>query len=351
MVVACETDNRYTTLPATATRYSQQMHPRIDHTRYGVLDNKRIGQFGIDYDGIGLERGVEWVQRTAHNRGTLGANDKVKGRTREAENSRGTSSTAQSVTELQHQLDNTRQKLGVWEARIDVLARKIDDQQSRIVRLTQERDALNREAKEKEGKLVRSERERDRLQQQIYILQDDLTRSQNHGQKSPENAKLQRQNQEDKIMQTELDQVKSEHTHTLALLEICTQELKGAQSFSTKADGLSGAEVTSMIEGLNSEILQTAAFIADSFVFCNAGTEEERQKAAYGSVKDLLGDKMTKILTTVRHSDDPMLVQIALQSCFIWCSKHVIETWYFEKDRWSHQLLSSIYDKVRQAGE
>ena len=327
------------------------MHPRIDHTRYNILDNKRIGQFGIDCNGKGLERGVEWAQRTAHNRGTLGANDKAKGMTGEAEISGGISSTAQSVAELQHQLDNTRQQLGVWGARMDVLARKIDDQQSKITRLTEERDALGREAKEKEGKLVRSERERGRLQQQIYILQDDVTRSQNHGQKSSEKAKLQHQNQEAKNMQTELDQVKSEHTHTLALLEICTQELKGAQSFSTKADGLSGAEVISMIEGLNSEILQTAAFIADSFAFGNARTEEEKQKAAYGRVKDLLGDKMTKNLTTVRHSDDPMLVQIALQSCFIWCSKHVIETWFFEKDRWSHQLLSSVYDKVRQAGE
>ena len=52
------------------------------------------------------------------------------------------------------------------------------------------------------------------------------------------------------------------HTQTVELLQTRTAELKGAQAFLAKADHLSGADVIGMVEGLNSEIMQIAAFMA-----------------------------------------------------------------------------------------
>jgi predicted nucleic acid-binding Zn-ribbon protein len=298
-------------------------------------------------------------------------------------------SNRRATNDLQRELDDARRELKESEKRIDEMEGKIDNQQRNITTLTQEKYRIDREAKEnerkladsewersrlqrdvnelrdgiarmkkqrdlfdqgakeKERKLAGSERERIRLQSQIDGLQDDIARTKSHGQTLEQ--QLRRQDQDANMKQTELDQVQSQYSQTQALLEVRTQELKGAQSFLTKADSLSGAEVTSMVEGLNSEILQTAAFIADSFEFSKGGRQE--QGAAYSRVTQVLGDDVSKILTSIQHSEDPMLVQIALQSWLVGCSKHLIETWYFERGLRSNQLLRSVYDRVRQSGE
>ena len=61
------------------------------------------------------------------------------------------------------------------------------------------------------------------------------------------------------------------------LFEARTSELQGAQAFLTKADSLSCAEITTMVETLNGAIFQTAALIADSF-FANEAKEAKEQR-------------------------------------------------------------------------
>jgi hypothetical protein len=131
-------------------------------------------------------------------------------------------------------------------------------------------------------------------------------------------------------------------------LETRTSELKGAQAFLTTADSLSGAEVTTMVEGLNSEIFQTAAFIADSFEF-------EPMQAHSGAVPDTahkkvagwIGAKTLHLLTSTRHSEDPMLIQIAVQSCLARYSKDIIGTWCFNMI--PERFLVKVYDQMRQS--
>jgi hypothetical protein len=236
------------------------------------------------------------------------------------------------------------------DGRIKGMQRTIDGQRQQITSLTQERVSLREEVKRKEEKLARSEREQSRLQHEIRDLRDSLAQSQHQGR--VQQQQLQRQEQENKILQTESHQLKDQYAHTAALLETRTSELKGAQAFLTKADSLSGAEVTSMVEGLNSEILQTAAFMADSFEFAGPlpPTAMERNEARE-RIEYMLGKRMSTMLSSVQHSEDPMLVQIALQSCLVWHCVCFIQALSFGESSDAYKVIENIYQRVKQAGE
>jgi hypothetical protein len=256
-----------------------------------------------------------------------------------------------TLTQEKYRIDREakekERKLADSERERNRLQWDVDELRDGIAQMKKQRDLIDQGAKEKEWKLAGSERERIKLQRQVIELQNGIGQAQKHG--NTLEQQLQRQDRDAKLT---LDQVQSQYSQTQALLEVRTQELKGAQSFLTKADSLSGAEVTSMMEGLNSEILQTAAFIADSFEFSKGKTiAQQEHDAAYSRVTHYMGDGMSHILTSIQHSEDPMLVQIALQSCLAWCSKHFVETWCFGGDPQSHHLISSVYDRVRQSGE
>jgi hypothetical protein len=237
------------------------------------------------------------------------------------------------------------------DRRIKEMERNMDAQRRQITGLTQERKLLQEDVKRTEGSLIRSEQERRKLQSEIEDLRDRLAQSQRHVHTFQQ--QLQRQEQENKILQTESHGLKDQYAHTVTLLETRTSELKGAQAFLTKADSLSGAEVTSMVEGLNSEILQTAAFMADSFKFAGtlASAAQERHEACE-RVEYMLGKRISVMLSSVQHSEDPMLVQIALQSCLVWHCGCFIRQWSWELDNsGAVQLLENIYARVRKAGE
>jgi len=63
---------------------------------------------------------------------------------------------------------------------------------------------------------------------------------------------------------TTLAQADADHATTRRLLVERTAELDGAQAFLNQADNVSGADVIAMVDALNAEILQNAAFMADS---------------------------------------------------------------------------------------
>ena len=397
---------------ASAPQYSQQMFAVV-HAIGNLItsyreDNQQVTDMGSDNTGSGEQVQGEQQNTATHKSkrpGTNGAHEERrwdiktgvgddKGRSGDGgETAREQRiSNRRAVIDLQRQLDDALREVKEREKRIDEMVGKIDDQRHTITTLTKEKYAINREAKEKERKLAGLERERNKLQWDVDELRDDIARTKKQRDMIDQGAKekerkladserergrlrgqvgdlqdniarmkhqsqtldqqLQRQDQDAKMKQTELDQVQSQYSQTQALLGVRTQELKGAQSFLTKADSLSGAEVTSMVEGLNSEILQTAAFVADSFEFSKGkAIAQHEQDAAYSRVTHCMGDGMSHILTSIQHSEDPMLVQIALQSCIVWCSKHIVETWCFNGDPRSPHLLRSIYDRVRQSGE
>ena len=142
--------------------------------------------------------------------------------------------------------------------------------------LVHERDEAREEVKEKRTTIAVVQEERDRLsgrteelttvlEGRIRVLNDQLGRSQS--QTNSLTQPLERRQTEMQIVTNELAQIKAKHSHTVALLDTRSSELRGAQAFLTKADSTSGADVVRMVESLGAEILQIAAFIADYFVF------------------------------------------------------------------------------------
>src|ERR1700722_3888066 len=139
---------------------------------------------------------------------------------------------------------------------------------------------------------------------------------------------------------------------TLELLKTRTAELQGAQAFLTKADSLSCEDVRTMVQGLNTEVFQTAAFMADSFVFQRkeeGGEESAEMMEAFAQVNGIIGERMTHLLRSLEHNDDPMLIQIAFQIAMLGTSEWAIGSWYFEAPEIDN-FLQRLYRKVQEGG-
>ncbi|KAF9234837.1 hypothetical protein BU15DRAFT_89829 [Melanogaster broomeanus] len=151
-----------------------------------------------------------------------------------------------------------------------------------------------------------------------------------------ENDALRRQLAEKDIhlnnLRNELQHSRTTHDELTNLLSTRTRELKDSQAFLTKVDNLSGAEIIALVEALNSEIMQTSAFISDFFDFARP--------------------TMAHLLSTVQHGGDPLLVQLALQGATVDFSNWIIATWDYNGPLAEHpleKLYSDIWATETQA--
>ena len=188
-------------------------------------------------------------------------------------------------------------------------------------------------------RLAEAERDLDGMEKQNRTLADQ-TRN------------LGAQNQK---LEGELKNTKAEQRDSIDLLRIRTAELKGAQTFLTKADILSGAEVIKLVEALNGEIMQTAAVMAEAFAIeekraeAKDGESEEMSKV-YARAGEIVGYRMAEMLRTSEHHEDPILVQMGLQTAMVGYSHWVISSWCFESPE-DERMLSEVYARVRETGK
>jgi chromosome segregation ATPase len=254
-------------------------------------------------------------------------------------------------------LDSTRQQLQMLRDRVEPQRKQdqdhisdmtgpVEEQRGLVAQLMEERDSMSKKAKEMQDELSRSNRE---LERQLQILWNRLLESRRQWEAQRKQDDPQRLQSEDKATRAKLHELQTEHAQVLALLKIRTDELAGAYSFLDKADLLPVADVTAMVDALNSEIFNTAASIADSLQFrkvkAAAGNE---QKIAYERVRSQLGPKVAFLLTSVSHAEDAMLLQFALQCRLVWDCKTIIESWGFGK---LQDHLVEIYEGVRKTGK
>ncbi|KAG8220477.1 hypothetical protein J3R82DRAFT_3172 [Butyriboletus roseoflavus] len=150
-----------------------------------------------------------------------------------------------------------------------------------------------------------------------------------------------------KNIRNEFQHSQTKHDELTTLLEARSRELKGAQVYLTKADTLSGAEVIALVDAVNVEILQSAAFIADSFDFARQPAHADEIVEASGRISELMGSTLTHLLSTVVHSDDALLVQLALQGAIVEFSRWIIMTWDFDGLQ-AEQPLAEIYNDIRE---
>lgn len=162
--------------------------------------------------------------------------------------------------------------------------------------------------------------------------------------------------QKDRLI-AELNTTKTDYRHTKQLLESRTAELKGAEAFLTKSDLLSNVEVVSLVENLNSEIMQIAASMTEEFPIEEKKIdvegkqqESDETREAYARAEDTVGPRMAELLKTSEHHEDPILVQLAVQASMTAYTHWIISSWVFETPEDEH-MLSEIYARVREAGE
>jgi hypothetical protein len=163
-----------------------------------------------------------------------------------------------------------------------------------------------------------------------------------------------RQSEQLHVIKEELRRAEAQHAQTRHLLEERTMELKGAQRFLTQTDSLSGAEVISMAESLNAEILQAAAYMADSLEFSyrqitNVRAYEESCERGRG----VLGRPIMQVLRSRRGQNemdlDPTPVQIALQITMVYCSAKIAELWTPGKGK-ENDILVDIFSRISEKG-
>ncbi|KAI0367125.1 hypothetical protein BV20DRAFT_950927 [Pilatotrama ljubarskyi] len=220
---------------------------------------------------------------------------------------------------------------------------------------------------EKEGELVAERRRGRSLREQLYSSQDTnralesaLKAAEEKGREldahaqglKKRNADLERALKAGDAARGELEkalsQTQTEFRNLKTLLDTRTAELKEAQTYLSKVDDVTDSEVVRLVERINSQIFQTAAKIADDCQgYYGMQKESAIAEAAVSRLEksSLLAPHLPRTLYTKDHSEDPILVQIALQVALSSFLYHLASPWStsFEKQT---AFLHSIYAEM-----
>jgi len=223
------------------------------------------------------------------------------------------------------------------------------DFQARYKQLQMQNGELERNAwemkKAYENQIWETEAGWQATSQQLKVAHRDLSEIRAH---------LNRQSEELLVYKGEIHRAEVQHEITRKLLEEKTTELKGIQMFLNKADSLSGADVVGLVNSLNAEVLQVAAFMADTLEF---GILMSQQEEVWSKVERracrAIGEELTQALQVGakslkdKNDFDPTLVQFALQICLTWCCRFISTSWALSEENAS---LARLYGEIRHKG-
>jgi myosin heavy subunit len=194
-------------------------------------------------------------------------------------------------------------------------------------------------------------KEVEELKEQAAELQKEVDQSRQKNQALAN--QIQQEAKDTKAAANELLHLQAEHNTALGLLEIRTSELKLAQAFLPKTDTLSDADVTGIVNSLNTEIFHTATLITESFTFKRGSAVHEQDsnvmQEACSHSSEVLGQRMVDLLRSTDKMEGSLLVRIAIQACINAFSQWIIESWYFGTPQ-EELLLAEIYQSVQHAG-
>ena len=261
--------------------------------------------------------------------------------------------------EVQHGDDHQRrrkseeellQKMHYYESQTRKMEQSILGYKGENQRLREERTQAREGWKAMKTECNLAEKESAGLREQLRTNRNENHRLQHDIQALRE--ELRRKEQEIKALQTASRHKEATHSQVVALLETRTSELKGAQTFLTKADTFSGADLILMVEGLNADISETAAYMTDTFDFgqSSQAISTGRQHSVHESVESVLGKNMTNLL--VQHERDQTLIQIAVQACLShWCY-HIASVWIIDAENTGlNDILIHLYEIICANGE
>lgn len=145
----------------------------------------------------------------------------------------------------------------------------------------------------------------------------------------------------------------AEQSGTVSLFETRTAELRDAQTYLTKLDGVADSDVLWLGERLNSNsnIYRTCANIASAFEREYRKVQEgEAFEQAYQRMASvgLFSPEMINALRCFAHQQDSVLVQAALQMAVVSYTRWVCGTWDFLQN--SSTTLQNSYSRINQSG-
>jgi hypothetical protein len=116
----------------------------------------------------------------------------------------------------------------------------------------------------------------------------------------------------------------------------------------TRTDAWSGAQVLQAVHDINSEILQFAASATEMCTFLPAPSSSADPKIAQliHDTNTRIGPNMTRIISNRDHSQDPLLVQLALQGCVSLCIACALNSFCIGFPSKSDAVLSQIYSHM-----
>lgn len=158
-----------------------------------------------------------------------------------------------------------------------------------------------------------------------------------------------------KAARNESSTLRKEYDQMTALLDVRTLELKGAQTFLTTADTFSGTEVLSTLQRLNAEVLQNTAFMAESMIEAymsdKGASMTEEQIAGAKRASNVIGRTIVHFLGTKKHTEDPVLVQIAFQAYLVHVLQWITKAWMIGGNESQNRFIDGIYERVCDTGK
>lgn len=137
----------------------------------------------------------------------------------------------------------------------------------------------------------------------------------------------------------------------MAPIEEERAQVQSLDTFLTKVDRWSGAQVIQAVQDLNSETLQFAASVTEVCTFDrHPGSSPARITQATHDTTSRLGQHLSRILSTRDHAQDPILVQLALQGCISTCISRALSTFCMGFQPKSDVVLSQIYSQMYLSG-
>jgi DNA gyrase/topoisomerase IV subunit A len=268
----------------------------------------------------------------------------------------GTSAAASTLYSMRREHDATKAELSKsqaeaarWEERCKALEKtlkesqnllKLRDQEIQALKKERDKNAPERHLRERASMYLDRRRSRDaihhrsnsnqsQLSQQIRLSGDwseirDEARRRNGSDPHPDNMST--------VSEEERAQARSSET------------------FLNKIDLWSGAQVIQAVQDLNSEVLQFAASATELCTFSKQRPNTAKVNQASSEVATRLGDALSRLLTTRDHSQDPMLVQLALQGCISYCISRALSSFCIGYQSKANITLTQIYTHMSQTG-
>lgn len=128
-------------------------------------------------------------------------------------------------------------------------------------------------------------------------------------------------------------------------------EVKSLETFLTKTDRWAGAQIVQTVKDLNTEILQFSAAASESFALERRDVQQtsSRQKSVEW-LKVRHGSALYRCLERRDHTQDPTLLQYALQASISHCLCRALSSFVFGSPSKLDQILMKIYLHMHVTG-